>query len=44
MSILEESKVIRVRDYLTFEEIFDFPLVSVDVPVWDTVVVGDDGV
>ena len=44
INTLEESKVFYVRDYLSFEEIFDFPLVSVDVPVWDVVVCVDDGV
>lgn len=44
MNTLVESRVFQVRDFLTFEEIFDFPLVSADVPIWDVIVCGDDGV
>ena len=38
------SRVIYVKDYMYFEEIHDFPLISVDVGIWDTVICGDDDV
>mgnify|MGYP006916314256 CR=1 FL=1 len=44
MSILGIPHVIHVCDYMTFEDLHDFPLISVDVGIWDTVVCGDDSV
>ena len=36
----KNSRVINVVDHMTFEDFHDFPLISVDVGIWDVVIVG----